>query len=100
MGRRRSGAAGPAQAGRAGPGPGPGPGPGTTLAQWAHGCLGHLDQIHIVPLPRPDDPALDRLSQREHFADDEDFVFIDDVGSIIEGSALRRRMYAARKPPA
>ena len=40
-------------------------------------------------------PPLDRLSQREHFADDDDLVFINEVGAPVEESALRRRMYSA-----
>jgi len=40
-------------------------------------------------------PPLDRLSQREHFTDPEDLVFVNATGGVIEASALRRRMYAA-----
>jgi integrase len=40
-------------------------------------------------------PPLDRLSQREHFTDPEDLVFVNTTGGVIEESALRRRMWAA-----
>jgi integrase len=40
-------------------------------------------------------PPLDQLSQREHFTDHDDLVFINSTGGVIEESALRRRMYAA-----
>ena len=41
--------------------------------------------------------ALDRLSRREHFTDDEDLVFVNAVGDAIEESAMRRRFYRALK---
>jgi integrase len=40
-------------------------------------------------------PPLDRLSQREHFTDPEDLVFVNTTGGVIEESALRRRMWNA-----
>ena len=45
-----------------------------------------IDQI-IAPL--------DRLSQRELFAEPDDFVFVNSTGSVIDESALRRRFWAA-----
>ena len=40
-------------------------------------------------------PALDRLSQRAHFTDLDDLVFVNTTGDVIEESALRRRMWTA-----
>ena len=40
-------------------------------------------------------PALDRLSQREHFTDPDDLVFVNTTGDVVEESALRRRMWTA-----
>ena len=40
-------------------------------------------------------PALDRLSQREHFTDPGDLVFVNTTGDVVEESALRRRMWTA-----
>lgn len=40
-------------------------------------------------------PPLDRLSQREHFADPDELVFVNTTGGVVEESALRRRMWDA-----
>jgi integrase len=39
--------------------------------------------------------ALDDLSHRERFTDDDDLVFVNDLGQPFEESAMRRRFYAA-----
>jgi hypothetical protein len=39
--------------------------------------------------------ALDDLSYRERFIDDDDLVFVNDLGQPFEESAMRRRLYAA-----
>ena len=40
-------------------------------------------------------PPLDRLSQREHFTGPDDLIFTNTTGGVIEGSAARRRLWAA-----
>jgi integrase len=40
-------------------------------------------------------PPLDRLSQREHFTEPDDLVFVNAAGGVIDESALRRRLWAA-----
>ncbi len=40
-------------------------------------------------------PPLDRLSQREHFTDPDDLVFVNATGGVIDESALRRRTWSA-----
>ncbi len=44
--------------------------------------------------------ALDELSRREWFAGDTDLVFCNNGGDHFDDSALRRRFYTARSPPA
>jgi integrase len=41
--------------------------------------------------------ALARLSQRERFTDRDDFVFVNDTGGFVDGSAVRRRFLVAAK---
>ena len=40
-------------------------------------------------------PPLDRLSQREHFTDPEDLVFVNATGGVLDEPALRRRFWKA-----
>ena len=54
-------------------------------------------KVRSVPLVDQAARALDRLSHREHFTDDEDLVFTNDVGDAFEESAMRRRFYLALK---
>ncbi|MCW3038994.1 MAG: site-specific integrase [Solirubrobacterales bacterium] len=49
-----------------------------------------------VPVPRPAAQALARLSAREHFVDESDYVFVNRTGGRLDDSAIRRRYAAAR----
>jgi integrase len=53
-------------------------------------------RIRRVPLPDQLAAALDSLSRREDFTSDDDLVFCNAFGRILDGSALRRRYKAAR----
>ena len=52
-------------------------------------------KVRSVPLVDQAGRALDRLSRREHWTDEEDLVFVSPVGGHVEESALRRRFYRA-----
>jgi integrase len=52
-------------------------------------------RVRSVPMIDPVVAALDRLSRRPLFTDDDDLVFVNDVGETVEESALRRRFYKA-----
>ncbi len=52
-------------------------------------------KVRSVPLIARAARALDDLSRRERWTDDDDFVFVNPVGGVIEDSALRRRFYEA-----
>ena len=52
-------------------------------------------RVRSVPLVDQAARALDRLSRREHWTDDDDLVFVNPTGGHIEDSALRRRFYDA-----
>ena len=52
-------------------------------------------KVRSVPLVDQAARALDQLSTRERWTEDEDRVFVNDVGDHIEDSALRRRFYQA-----
>jgi integrase len=52
-------------------------------------------KVRSVPLVDQAARALDGLSKRERWTDDEDRVFVNDLGDHIEDSALRRRYYQA-----
>jgi integrase len=54
-------------------------------------------KVRSVPLVDQAAWALDRLSRREHFASEDDLVFVNAVGDAIEESAMRRRFYRALK---
>ncbi len=54
-------------------------------------------RVRSVPMIDQVVRALDQLSRREEFIDDEDLVFCNAAGTYIEDSALRRRFYAARE---
>ena len=54
-------------------------------------------KVRSVPLVDQAARALDRLSRREHFTDEDDLVFVNVVGDVIEESAMRRRFYRALK---
>ena len=49
-----------------------------------------------VPLPRQAAEALARLQSRQHFVEDDDYVFVNPIGGRLDDSALRRRYKAAR----
>jgi integrase len=51
--------------------------------------------VRSVPMIDHVIPPLDRLSQRAHFVEPDDLVFVNETGSYIEASALRRRFYTA-----
>ncbi len=52
-------------------------------------------KVRSVPLVDQAVRALDELSHRERFTDDDDLVFVNDLGQPFEESAMRRRFYAA-----
>jgi integrase len=52
-------------------------------------------KVRSVPLVDQAARALDQLSRREHFTDEDDLVFVNVVGEAFEESAMRRRFYAA-----
>ena len=52
-------------------------------------------KVRSVPLVDQAARALDALSRREHFTDENDLVFVNPVGNHVEESALRRRFYKA-----
>ena len=52
-------------------------------------------KVRSVPLVDQAMRALDALSQRERFTDEDDLVFVNDLGQPFEESAMRRRFYAA-----
>jgi integrase len=52
-------------------------------------------KVRSVPLVDQAASALDRLSRRERFTDDESLVFVNDLGEPFEESAMRRRFYGA-----
>jgi integrase len=52
-------------------------------------------KVRSVPLVDQAARALDSLSRRERFTDDDDRVFVNAVGEPFEESAMRRRFYAA-----
>jgi integrase len=54
-------------------------------------------KVRSVPLVDQAARALDQLSRREHFTDEDDLVFVNVVGEAFEESAMRRRFYAALK---
>lgn len=49
-----------------------------------------------VPLPDQAAGALDRLAQRGDFTSPDDYVFVNRLGSRLDGSAVRRRVVRAR----
>ncbi len=53
-------------------------------------------RVRFVPLGGQALAALDRLSQRPNFVRADDYVFANEVGDRLDGSALRRRFIAAR----
>lgn len=52
-------------------------------------------KVRSVPLVDQAARALDSLSQRERFTEDDDRVFVNALGEPFEGSAMRRRFYDA-----
>jgi integrase len=54
-------------------------------------------KVRSVPLSDQPARALDALSRREEWTDDDDLVFISPDGGFVEESALRRRFYKALK---
>ncbi len=52
-------------------------------------------KVRSVPLVDQAARALDQLSRRERWTDDNDRIFVNDIGDHIEDSALRRRFYQA-----
>jgi integrase len=52
-------------------------------------------RVRSVPLVDQAARALDRLSRRERWTEEDDLVFVNPVGGVIEDSALRRRFYAS-----
>jgi integrase len=52
-------------------------------------------KVRSVPLSDQPARALEGLSRREHWTQDEDLVFVSATGDFIDESALRRRFYAA-----
>jgi len=52
-------------------------------------------RVRSVPLVDQAARALDRLSRRERWTDEDDLVFVNPVGGHIEDSAMRRRFYDA-----
>jgi integrase len=90
------------------------PAPGELLAlKWRDvdfaGCVvrvrasfsqGHLTtpksgKVRAVPMAPNVARALDQLSRRERFTAEDDLVFCSELGGYMDGSALRRRYYAA-----
>jgi integrase len=53
-------------------------------------------RVRFVPLGDQALAALDRLSQRPNFTLTNDYIFANEVGDRLDGSALRRRFIAAR----
>jgi len=53
-------------------------------------------RVRRVPLPDQAAAALDRLSRREDFTEDDERVFCNVLGRTLDGSALRRRFKRAR----
>jgi integrase len=56
-------------------------------------------RVRSVPLIDQAAKALDGLSRREHWIDEDDLVFASEAGSFIDESALRRRMSTALDRP-
>jgi hypothetical protein len=54
-----------------------------------------VDDRQVEPLAAVAAAALDRLSRRERFTDDDDLVFVGTSGKHLDGSALRRRFKSA-----
>ena len=54
-------------------------------------------KVRSVPLSDQPAKALEELSRRELWTDDEDLVFVSPIGAFIDESALRRRFYKALK---
>jgi integrase len=54
-------------------------------------------RVRSVPMIDQVARALDELSRREWFTQEEDLVFCNDIGEHFDDSALRRRFYAARQ---
>jgi len=54
-----------------------------------------VGKVRSVPLVNDAAWAFHDLSRRERFTDDDDLVFINDLGRPFEESAMRRRFYAA-----
>ena len=52
-------------------------------------------KVRSVPLVDQAAQALDRLGKRERFKDEDDLVFVNDLGAPFEESAMRRRFYDA-----
>jgi integrase len=52
-------------------------------------------RVRSVPMIDQVIGPLDRLSRRERWTDPDDLVFVNDVGDVLEESALRRRFYRA-----
>ena len=52
-------------------------------------------RVRSVPLIDQALEPLDRLSRREHFTEPDDLVFVGPTGGYVDGSALRKRFYAA-----
>lgn len=52
-------------------------------------------RVRSVPMIDQVIPPLDALSRRALFTEPEDLVFVNDVGGVVEESALRRRFYTA-----
>jgi integrase len=52
-------------------------------------------KVRSVPLVDQAARALDRLSRRKRFTEDDDLVFVNALGKPFEESAMRRRFYAA-----
>jgi integrase len=54
-------------------------------------------KVRAVPLSDQPARALEGLSRRDHWTDDDDLVFVSSTGDFIDESALRRRFYKALK---
>ncbi len=54
-------------------------------------------KVRAVPLSDQPARALEELSRREHWTDEEHLVFVSPTGTFVDESALRRRFYKALK---
>jgi integrase len=69
---------------------------GSTVRVRASYYLGQLTtpksgKVRAVPMAPDVASALAQLGRREHWLDDDDLVFVGELGSYLDGSALRRR---------